>query len=169
MLNVSGILSHEREVTGLSRGALRVAVDSATKWLMICIDDKTSSFHVWTKVLDRQIEGEQLSVKSTILPFGRREFLREESQGILGGSLAQHSADSDVGGVCRHREHGRGVRVDQHCGPRKALLGLIKSKQLLRLPVQNMLLRGRGRRKGVERHEDSGDVGQEPVIEIYAA
>ena len=61
----------------MRRMFFRTGMKGKDQWLVVCEDMKTASLDKIPEVLDRNVHGEELSVKGTVACLGRLECLRE--------------------------------------------------------------------------------------------
>ena len=119
-------------------------------------------------MLDREVEGKQLPVKSAVLHFGSGKLLGVVSQGLVLRALAEDGADGHIRRVRSEEKGAGGVRVHEHSGPRQAPLGGRERRQLGVVANQDIPLLGHGRHQLVKGSQHRSQLGDETVVKVDA-
>lgn len=125
VLNVGGEFSQRCRVARFSGRVTGIRRPGCVgKRLLIREDHEGSSLQKGTEVLDSEVSCKKLPTEGTILLFGRRWFLREETDRmpLAVFALLQHTSNRGAGGINQHARGGVVFWVSQEHGECETLL-----------------------------------------------
>ena len=120
------------------------------------------------KVVDGEVQCQELLIKGTVLLLGNGQLLGKESQRCRIRTLGEDGSNSDVGGVCCELKIGSRVRMDELNGVAKGGLGSDEGVGLDSRPVQHILGHLDGGSQQVQRSQHRCKVWDKAVEKVDA-